>query len=301
MKRALAGNRPFKAALAISTLFHLSMVSVFSIVLWFPRHDVHYYPVDIVQQYAAALPHLAKRDPGAVRGRLRVPSPGRMMEEAGALAPIGEEGGGLLKVAASEGLAVSGDPLAEADPDDSWAGLPPIELPRLEFADLDRLRTREESLRIRSQFSEVFEGRPEDSWAAFSRRLRGLSGALTRWTSPREALPQHGPMRVSSPAAGFAFYIEWMSSPRDRELLFSPPIRALWGVDAARFAEPAAFVFTVSPQGKVTEVQVPVEDEEGITDSIGGALARYRFEPLQGEDARDQIGTLLLVGESPQL
>jgi len=295
MKRALAGNRPFTVALVVSTLFHLSMVSVFSIVLWFPRYDVRYYPVEIVQQYAAAaLPRLAKRDTGAGRDVLRVPSPDRMFETAGAFA---EEGGGLLQTAGVEELAVGGGDF----PDEAWVSLPPIELPRLEFADLERLRTREESLRIRSQFSDLFEERTEDSWAMFSRHLRGIGGALTRWTSGRPAPDKGGPIRVSSPAPGFALYIEWMSSPKDRELLFSPPIRALWGVDPAGFRDSIAFVFKVNPQGKVTEVQVPVEDDEGITDGVGGALSRYRFAPLEGEDARDQRGTLLLVAEPAEL
>jgi len=295
MRRALAGNRPFTVALVVSTLFHLSMVSVFSIVLWFPRYDVRYYPVEIVQHYAAAArPRLAKRNTGAGRNALRVPSPDRMIEGLGGLA---DEGGEMLDGATVQELAVGGGDLT----DDAWASLPPIELPRLQFADLERLRTREESLRIRSQFSDLFEERTEDSWALFSRRLRGIGGALTRWTSGRPAPERAGPIRVSSPAPGFALYIEWMSRPKDRELLFSPPIRALWGVDPAGLGDSVAFVFKVNPQGKVTEVQVPVEDDEGITDGVGGALARYRFAPLEGEDARDQRGTLLLVPEPPEL
>ena len=295
MKRALAGNRPFTVALVVSTLFHLSMVSVFSIVLWFPRYDVRYYPVEIVQQYATAVrPRLAKRDTGAGRDALRVPSPDRMIEDLGGLA---EEGGGMLETAGVEELAVGGG----NSPDEAWASLPPVELPRLQFADLERLRTREESLRIRSQFSDLFQERTEDSWALFSRRLRGIGGALTRWTSGRPAPDKAGPIRVSSPAPGFALYIEWMSNPKDRELLFSPPIRALWGVDPAGFRDSIAFVFKVNPQGKVSEVQVPVEDDEGITDGVGGALSQYRFAPLEGEDARDQRGTLLLVAEPSEL
>ena len=299
MKRAVARNRPFTVALVVSTLFHLSMVSVFSIVLWFPRYDVRYYSVEIVQQYAAsALSRLAKRDTGAGRDVLRVPSPDRMFETAGALA---EEAGGMLETTGVEALAVGGGDFADEAEEAGWASLPPIELPRLEFADLERIRTREESLRIRSQFSDLFEERAEDSWAMFSRRLRGIGGALTRWTSTRPASDKAGPIRVSSPAPGFALYIEWMSSPKGRELLFSPPIRALWGVDPAGFSDSIAFVFKVNPQGKVTEVQVPVEDDEGITDGVGGALSRYRFAPLEREDARDQRGTLLLVAEPAEL
>jgi len=104
-------------------------------------------------------------------------------------------------------------------------------------------------------------------------------------------------VRVSTPMAGFGVYIEWMSEPKERALLFSPPIQALWGVDPSRFDQPVALVFAVNPQGKVTEVQVPLEDEDGVVASVGAALLKYVFDPLQGDEPALQRGTLLVRAE----
>jgi len=267
-------SRAFAYSLVVSALFHLSMVSVFSIVIYFPRRDAPYYAVRLVEQRPDAP---AARGPVSTvpRETLRVPSPDRLLED------------GRAEDAAGPGL--------EPGP---LASLPPIELPRLEFPDLERIRTREESLRIRSQYSDLFAREPRDSWARFGEELRGLTSALTRWTLPGTAEPRSRPVRVSTPAPGFALYIEWMSEPRDRKVLFSPPVQALWNLEPAAVAEPIALVFTANPQGKVTEVQIPVEDDAGVVAAIARALLRYRFEPLEGEETRDQKATLLVTAET---
>ena len=132
----MALNRPFMTALAISTLFHLSMVSVFSIMIWFPRRDIEYFNLKLVRQPTASSPNSR----AVQRDVLRVPSPDNLFE------------------------AAEDEMLNEGAEDRSWSSLPPIELPRLEFAALDRLRTREESLRVRSQFTDLFDSEPSDSW-----------------------------------------------------------------------------------------------------------------------------------------
>jgi len=262
-------NRPFTVALIVSTVFHLSMVSVFSIVIWFPRQDAKYFLVQIVQQ-----PRVG-RAPAPRRDVLRVPNFDRPLDYAEA-----------------EGLP--------AEPEGQWLpSLPEIELPRLEFADLERLRTREESLRIRSRYDAIFPSRPEDSWARFSRELRGLGGLFHRLRSSLGEDEPEPPRRVTSPAPGFAAYIEWMSGPKDRELLFSPSVRGLLNVDPAQLDAPITLIFEVDPQGKVTEVQIPVEDEAGIITSVGSALLRYRFEPLGIEETKHQRGTFLVTA-APQ-
>ena len=263
----MAPNRPFLIAFAISTLFHLSMVSVFSIMIWFPRKDVQYCTFILVRPESAQPPssRMAQRD------RLRVPSPDNLLETAESAA-------------------------GTAEPEDNpWGSLPPIKLPKLEFVALDRLQTPEESLRIRSQFSDFFEQRPPaDSWARFSHELRGIGPALSRWAGPA---PEEASVQpVGNPAPGFEIYIKWMSAPKDRALLFSPPIQALWNTDPGDLIEPISLVFTVNPQGKVTEIQFPVEDEAGVIANIGQALLKYRFEPLADLDAtKDQRGTLLVA------
>ena len=100
---------------------------------------------------------------------------------------------------------------------------------------------------------------------------------------------------VSRPAEGIAVYIEWMNEPKDRELLFSPPIDALWRLDPDSLTQPISLVFRVSPEGQVIEVIAPIDDEEGIVASAGKALTRYRFSTIEEDDARDQHGTLLIA------
>ena len=84
----------------------------------------------------------------------------------------------------------------------------------------------------------------------------------------------------------------------DRQLLFSPPVQVLWDLDPIEVAGPIALAFTVDAQGKVTDIQIPVEDEEGLAVALGTALLRYRFAPLRDGDAH-QRGTLLVAPESP--
>ena len=287
MKRATVRNRPFTIALTVSAVFHLSMVSVFSIVIWFPRHDVEYYAVDIVRETPMRRPADPLTTASPSRGKLRLSSPGELLD--------GSAGSGF----ATESMDDIGEELSLTAPDDVWAALPDIELAHLEFAALERISTREQSLRIRSQYTDLFERKEQDSWAKFSGQLRGLGDALTRWSSSETApAAPVSPVRASSQTPGFGVYIEWMSEPKDRALLFSPPIQALWGADPGRFDQPVALVFAVNPQGKVTEVlQVPLEDEDGVVASVGAALLKYVFEPLQGGEPALQRGTLLVRAE----
>lgn len=271
MARPRARNRALIAALAVSGLFHLSMVSVFQIMIWFPRHDIEYFRVEIVRQSPAG--RVASSDVPVERHALRVRSSDELF------------GGG--------GAEAVEDPLAGG-----WDALPPIDLPRIEFAELDRLRTREESLKIRSQFTELFDARPKDSWALFSEELRGLGQRLrSGLVGDEPAEPPRRPTRVGSPAPGFSIYVQWMQAPYERELLFSPPVQALWEVDAVELAQPIALAFTVNAQGKVTEIQIPMEDDAGLVSAIGSALMKYRFAPLREGD-QSQRGTLLVAPET---
>jgi hypothetical protein len=261
----MAHDRAFTVALVVSTLFHLSMVSVFSIVIRFPAQGVRFYPLSIVEQAAAEPVRMPHRD------ILQTSSPDRLLDEN-----------------------------AEAE-NESLDALPAIELPKLQFTTLDPLRTREESLRIRSQFSDLFESRPQetpDSWALFTRELRGIGPTLTRWTFPEAAREEPPRLHVSSLVPGIGVYVEWMSEPKARKILFSPPIPALWNLDPGQLTEPLALVFTVNAQGKVTDVQSPIEDEAGAVAGIKEMLFKYVFESLGMEETKDQRGRLLVTAEA---
>ncbi len=264
----MAASRTFTVALVVSTLFHLSMVSVFSIVIRFPNSPTPYCTIDIVHQAAPSRADDRERDV------LRTTSPERLIETSEA--------------------ELYGPELPDA--------LPEIELPRLEIASAEPFSNREESEKIRSRFGEIFEQRtpePEDSWAMFTRELRGIGPTLSRLTLPRDSAPPR-PERVpiARTGTGVDVSVEWMSAPRDRKALYSPPMGALWNVDAAQLqAGPIMLVFTVSPEGKVTDVQSSVEDDAGVIAGVKKGLKRFLFEPLIGQESRDQRGTLYVTPE----
>jgi hypothetical protein len=279
MSRTMVRNHAIIYAMIASAIVHLSMVTVFSIVIWFPTKETRYFSVDIVQEPSVAPAARAAADNPVPRlGALRMP------HSEDLLAGGGTESPDLTNTDAANGMT-------------SWAGLPPINLPRVEFADLERVRTREESLRIRSQFSALFDSRPKDSWSLFNDELHGLGRRIkATFVGSDTGSESRRPARVSTPAPGFGMFVQRMSPPYDRQLLFSPPVQALWNVDALDLAQPLVLVFTASPEGKVVEIQIPVEDEAGLTSEVGNALLKYRFAPIQGD--RNQRGTLLLAPDS---
>jgi len=273
----MARDRAFKISLGISTLFHLSMVTLFSIYIWIPVQEISYYTFDIVD------PRTHESVLRGPRNVLRVPS----MEDA--LRPT--------VIGAAPGL----EPLALSAPEALDPELPQISLPRLEVAELERLQVREEGLRIQSHFER--EG-PQDPWARFGREVGKLQDALRQLATfdafDEEAETVHQP--VSRPVEGLALYIDWMSAPEDRELIFSPPIDALWRLDPKSLVEPIAIMFKVDPEGQVIEVMTPIEDAEGVIASAGKALIKYRFAPLDPGAEGDQYGTLLIAAdEGPSL
>jgi len=270
----MARSHALTAALVVSVLFHLSMVSVFSIVIRFPSQAIRYLPLEIVQQVAEKL---ARTQP---YGALHAPSPKDFLEEHGP-------------------EALTADTTAEP-----WDTLPAVELPRLQLAVSDPLRTREQSLRIRSQFSELFEPKPPevpDSWAAFTRELRGIGPTLSRLTFPVEPEKEKAVQRVSTPVPGIGMYIEWIGEPRQRKVLLAPPMEALLGIDPGQLAEPIAIVFTVNEQGKVTNVQAStVGENAAAVEGVREALQGYLFEPLETGKTQEQRGTLLIKAETSE-
>ncbi len=284
-------DRALWTALTVSLAVHLSAVTLFSIVITFPREPVKYYSFQYVD--AATREPIFRSDQPWTRTmanqpELRVPS----MEEA----MEGSRGG--------EGLI---DPLVPADFTNPGVGevlslssqpeLPAIDIPQLEFAELNRLDLRRDSLRIRSGYATEDEQRPRDSWAWFGHELGELRDSLRRLPSgfqQRRTDPPPETVVVSTPYPGFRAYIEWMAEPKDRQLLFSPPIDALMSARNARGSQPIALVFKVNPQGRVIEVLDPGDDAAGIVASASKALIKYRFAPVDLESG-EHYGTLVIV------
>lgn len=256
-------------ALGLALLFHLSMVTLFRIVIFFPKPDTEYFNMAIVQIQDS--PWL--KDP--VREELQVPSPDDALERMD----------------------------AEADRLESypWSNLPQVELPTLEFGELDRLRIRREGLKVRSRYTQLFGSEDSDAWSRFGRRISSIGDALSRFTQTTFSDADELPQPVNRPAPGFVAYVEWLSEPMDREVISTAKIETLWGVRPSDLSEPIALVFKVNREGRVTQVLQTTDTFQGIADSAARALMKYRFETVSADAPRYQHGTLLIRAESGPL
>lgn len=260
------GSRSFAAALIFSAVFHLSMVTVFRIVTYIPREDMQFAKFDIVS----------------------VPRPVAGGEEPPPDTPPGSTGPQL----ALRGIGVEG-------------GRASLQLPTIEFAELGRLKVREESVPDPARPESDFREPSDDSWARFSRGLSNMSKTLTGLRflgqgadgsagsiSPPVA---KAPLPASRPAEGFEAYVVWATDPKDRKLLFAPPIEALWNVEPGQLAQPIEMVLQVSPLGEVVDATNPNPSE--LADAVQMAALKYRFEPLSVENGANQFATLRVERE----
>ena len=250
-------------ALSFSVLFHLSMVTIFRIVVLFPEEPIDYIAFTIVPQESG------------VRDQLLLRSPDSAFERV-----AGES---------------SEDPAREfarlAD------GLPPVELPTVEFAGMDLLRARSESLELRARSEGLFDTGPRDSWARFSKGLSSIGGALSRMAFGGEEAHEEQAQNIGSPAPGFESEIEWMTGPSPRRLLTIPKIDALWGIEPSELPGPLVLVVRVNREGEVVGVLPQVEAAPGLIEGIAEAVLKFRFEALDAAAPETQHGTLTIRTE----
>ena len=122
MTHTSSKNRVIKIALLTSILVHISMVTLFRIVIYFPRTDIPYYDFRIVQAPSASPSSAVYRE------ILSVPNSDEAFERL-----------------------THGDDITEQ----LASRLPPIELPTLRFSELDLLRLERQSLETRSRYNEL--------------------------------------------------------------------------------------------------------------------------------------------------
>ncbi len=271
-------NRAFTVAVGISVAFHLSMVTFFSIGVRFEINTPRYFRFDIVKTPQA---RPAAETPDSAR--LRAPS----IEDG---ANVFNSNSAQHELSDSLDIGVDMPRLHEP---------PEVLLPTLEFDNLERLRLREQSIAASNRTLESFDNLPNDSWAQFGRELeqfrRATLGRLP-FLGEESPVEEPSPQRVSVPAEGFEVYIEWMSEPFERQLLFSLPIEALWRIDPRTLQKPISFTFRAGPDGRVREVlQGALIEDEDLAASVLKALLHYRFAPLPEGQSQDQQGTLLIT------
>lgn len=265
MKRAGKRDRIFRIALGVSFAFHLSMVTIFRIVIYFPADELGYYRISIID--SAEAPAFSKAFQPDV-------------EAAEKPALLGEE-------AESEAIQPS------------WPNLPSVDLPRLNFSELKLPSTAELDTDARMRYEELLDDTPDDLWAQVGEKLHTVGEIFSRKDDPIEASSDTDPQRmmIGHPAPGFEAVLEWLTPPYTRQPLLVEKVDALWGADAAALNtmsnESLVLVFEVNPEGNVLSVQMPLADEAGIVKDSVDALKRYQFTPLL-EGPEKQHGTLTI-------
>ena len=303
-------NRVFWIALAVSLVFHLSMVTLFSINIFFHIKPTQYYNLDFVSPAPPARRQVKKTSvqglPAQV-ARLKLPSNSDTLSLAGAHVPEEEP--------LPEGLSLTGNgrlqlPFSEnggnAVPSEGNGSglLPEVTLPSLLSRDIVQVELRQRSLRI-SKSGNVYDREDSlDSWARVGQGVARLRQVLRgEFPLADESKPETSPppslRRVSSPAEGFAVLLEWMDEPHDRDLLFSPPIKALWQIAPQDFDGPVTLVARVRPDGSVSEVFPSTLDvDKTLLDSIMESVRKYRFSPLPPGDSFDQYATIVIQADT---
>jgi hypothetical protein len=247
-------------AFLIATLFHLSMVTVFRIVVVFPETKAKYCQIQIFSEAPPAPETAAPPRTGGGELILRRP---------------------LLLAQAPETR---------------------VELPTMNFGELERLRVRSEAGTDPAALNRGFE--PTGSWAGFAGGLQNIGLKLRELVFPGEQVAPENtrhPVAKHHPAPGYSGEIVWDAAPRDRELLFAPPIGALADTANAGLRWPVEIVLTVSPAGRVVNVWCAAVDEAGVIDAVQRAALQYRFAPLPadtvaetGTAAAKQMATLFI-------
>lgn len=293
--RVLVRNGPLLTALGLAVSFHLMMVTVFAIVIRFPQENEDFLPVDIVH-----LPTMASAsselfaDPPPV-----LSAPSLQLESRLTMDPsLPFEGGGTER----NGL-YRNTPDTFTDPNSL---LPRIELPKLELSGDRSRRVGKESLQIPSEFAYLFEPKPtQDSWGIFTEELHGFGRAVGRVTlktlfgddMPSGELTEMAESIPLTAYSGIALNVRWIGEPQNRAVVFAPPLQELWNINPSQLRIPIRIDITVASDGKVIDVQVPVNDDAGIAEGIGNGLRAYRFEPLTGELVYNQYGTITVAPE----
>lgn len=264
MKPVAGHDRVLTMALVLSFLFHLSMVTLFRIVVYFPRPELAYYDLSIVESRGVST---------------FADTSGHALE-----APSAEDALERLEAGSVQ--------------NDRWASLPPVTLPQLNFSELDLIRLNRTSLDSRSRYTNRFENESDDLWSRFGQKLSTVGELLTGSDTPSSQLVDE-PIRmfVGHPAPGFEAYLEWMSAPYDRQLLVMAKVEALWGADAQALEAPLVLVLRVNQQGRVTFVQMPLEDEAGLLESSAASMFKLLFEPLDTSEETEHHATLMIQAE----
>lgn len=272
-------NRVFQVALAVSAVFHLSMVTLFSIQIPFTRPVVVYYPFDIVDPYT--FQPVFRPD----HATLRAPELEDLFRRPGMPADAPRDG--LEGQPTLTGGAVGVAP-------GRFAGLPTVDLPQLDYANLDLMAIRDMQVEL-GRTLEAARARPPA--INLDRQLERIADTLIRQPLLEgfdgETRADAEPIVITQAAApGFVAEIEWRDAPRDRPILFASPIAALSGQQAAALTSAMEFEIVVAPGGQVEVARAPLHLEPEMATDLERALERWRFDPINRDTMHEARITL---------
>jgi hypothetical protein len=265
-------DRILMMTLGVSALFHLSMVTLFSVYVWVPVNRPKYAQLEI--KYLELSP-AANLDMA-----LRMPSLDPPLPESATQLPSSE-------------LMLEAPPAAVGP-------LPEITLYSLDFDQLERTEMIASSLRLRSAFEAEAD---QNSWAWAIGKIGRLEDRMRDYTPLQSVFKEEAnPARstpIATPAEGIAIYVEWDGEPRDRKLAMGALFNSMWGLDANTTGLPISVPFKVDALGNVVNVLPPLEGDEVLAD-IGDTLRTFRFAALDDPNAGNQYGTLIIARVAAQ-
>jgi hypothetical protein len=268
-------DRVLMTMVGVSLLFHLSMVTLFSIYVWVPVNRPKYAQLEIkyLEPPRAAL--------AALNVSLRIPDFGASLPPNPAAQPSADSA--TLSIETPAPLTLP---------------LPEISLPSLDSVLLERAEMIASGASAQSAFRAEDRG---DSWARligwfekFDDRLRNytsIESVFPKETEPAQLTP------IAQPVEGIAVYVEWIGDPRDRKLELGARIDSLWRLDPKALNEPLWLAFKVNAEGEVVYVLTPPAGDE-ILEDVGKALKLFRFVPLDDPNGGNQYGTLVIARET---
>ena len=257
-------NRVFQVALVVSVVFHLSMVTIFSIQIPFTRPVVVYYPFDIVDPYTFEPVFRPEH------ATLRAPELADLFRRPAEASSPQEVLDGQQSLFGGGGIPTR------------FAGLPTVNLPQLDYANLDLIAIRDTQLELARA---VDAARVRQPTINLDRQLERLADTIIRQPLldgfDGEAHIGEEPTVITHAAAqGFVAEIEWLDPPYERRVLFAPPLDALSGQFAAAFTAPLAFDLVVAPGGQVEVARLPLQLDADISAELEEDLERWRFDPV---------------------
>ncbi|MCC6798373.1 MAG: hypothetical protein IT366_24885 [Candidatus Hydrogenedentes bacterium] len=255
-------DRVFITMVSVSLLFHISMVTLFSIYVYVPVSRPKYaqLAINYLEPVQSAI--------GSMELTLRAPDLSNP--------PLPAEQGDLAMPEA-ERLTLD---------------LPLISPPTLDISQLEQAEIIASKTSVQSSFREE-QG---DLWARTIDRFERLEDRARELMSISSVFgeeAQRQVLAIDQPFAALSAYIEWNLEPRDRKFDPAPPSDMFQKIAATELDQPILLTFRVSPAGDVLYVYVDPGSNE-LVQEIAAALRMSHFTPLEDLSGGNQIGTLVI-------